>query len=139
MKPTIRKIYTILILLLITTGVAFAQGPSQGGHITGALLDSQGKPLMFASAALLNAKDSTVVQGSVSNENGVYTFEHIKNGSYIVKASNIGYQNALSQPFSINQISEDKYGVYFTDGRFHVCCSLKFGQYNALQRFSLFF
>ena len=107
MKPIIRKIYSIIILILIVTGASLAQGPSQGGHITGTLLDDQGKPMMFASATLLNAKDSIVVQGSVSNESGVYTFEHIKEGSYIVKASNIGYQNAISQPFTITQNTED--------------------------------
>ncbi len=106
MKPIIRKIY-ILLLILTSAGAAFAQPSIEAGHISGTLLDDQGKPMMFASATLLNAKDSTVVQGSVSNENGVYTFEHIKEGNYIVKASNVGYQNALSQPFAINQSAED--------------------------------
>ncbi len=106
MKSIIHKIYIILVLVLSTTVATFAQPAGVSGHVSGTLLDEQGKPMMFASATLLNTKDSSVVQGSVSNEEGVYTFDHIKEGNYIVKASNVGYQNATSQPFTINQSSE---------------------------------
>jgi iron complex outermembrane receptor protein len=106
MKPIIRKIY-LLLLILTAASAAFAQPAELPGHITGTLMDDQGKPMMFASATLLNAKDSSIVQGSVSNEQGVYVFEHIKEGNYIVKASSAGYQNVASQPFSIEQGAEE--------------------------------
>ncbi|MFI5159885.1 MAG: TonB-dependent receptor domain-containing protein [Sphingobacteriales bacterium] len=106
MKSIIRKIY-LLLILLTTTGAAFAQPAELPGHITGTLFDDQGKPMMFASATLLNAKDSSIVQGSVTNEEGVYIFEHIKNGSYLVKASYAGYQAAVSQPFTVDQGQEE--------------------------------
>ncbi len=107
MKSLIHKIYFILLLAISTTGAAFAQPAGVSGHVSGTLLDEQGKPLMFATASLLNAKDSTLVKGAISNENGIYTFEHVKEGSYIVKVSTVGYQNAVSQPFTINQSSEE--------------------------------
>src|ERR1700744_4651994 len=100
MKPIIRKIY-LLLIILCSAGTAFAQPAELPGHITGTLFDDQGKPMMFASATLLNAKDSTIVQGSVTNEDGIYIFEHIKEGSYLVKASFAGYQTIVSQPFNI--------------------------------------
>jgi len=107
MKSIIRKIYYTLLLVLTSAGLSLAQGPKEGGHISGALLDEQGKPMVFATASLLNAKDSTIVKGAISNEEGIYTFEHVKNGLYIVKASNIGYEKAVSEPFNIGNGSED--------------------------------
>ncbi|MGZ3944599.1 MAG: TonB-dependent receptor domain-containing protein [Mucilaginibacter sp.] len=106
MKPTIRKIYYTLLLLLTATGISFAQGP-QAGHISGTLLDEQGNPMMFATASLLNAKDSTIVKGAISNEEGVYTFDHIKEGQYIVKASNVGYEKAVTHAFSVDKSAEN--------------------------------
>src|SRR3569833_1942027 len=106
MKPTIRKIYYTLLLLFIAAGASFAQGPKAEGSISGTLLDEQGKPMMFASASLLNAKDSSLVKGVISNEQGVFTFDHIKDGQYIVKATPIGYEKAVTKPFSIDKGSE---------------------------------
>src|SRR5437879_6534474 len=101
MKLTIRKIYYTLLLVLTSAGLSLAQGPKDGGHISGTLLDEQGKPLMYATATLLNAKDSTIIKGAISNEEGIYTFDHVKDGQYIVKASTVGYEKAASDPFTV--------------------------------------
>ena len=57
--------------------------------------------MMFATASLLNAKDSTIVKGAISNEQGVYSFDHIKQGRYVIKGTNGGYQKALSPPVTV--------------------------------------
>ncbi|HEX3384118.1 MAG TPA: carboxypeptidase-like regulatory domain-containing protein, partial [Mucilaginibacter sp.] len=106
MKPTINKIFCTLLLLFIAAGASYAQGPQAPGQVSGTLLDEQGKPMMYASASLLNAKDSTLVKGVISNEEGVYTFDHIKEGQYIVRASPVGYEKAVTKPFSIDKGSE---------------------------------
>ncbi|MGN6638881.1 MAG: TonB-dependent receptor domain-containing protein [Mucilaginibacter sp.] len=107
MKPIIKKIFYTLLLLLTATGVSLAQTSSQSAHVSGSLLDEQGKPMMFATTSLLNAKDSTIVKGAISNEAGVYTFDHIRSGSYIIKATTIGYQKAVSKPFVVASGSKD--------------------------------
>src|SRR5437879_2195176 len=107
MKSLIHKIHFILLLAISTAATAFTQPTEISGHVSGTLLDEQGKPMMFATASLINAKDSTLVKGAISNENGVYTFEHVKEGNYIVKVSTVGYQNAVTRPFTINQSSEE--------------------------------
>jgi len=106
MKATIRKIYYTILLLIFAAGASFAQGPKAEGSVSGTLLDEQGKPMMFASTSLLNAKDSSLVKGVISNEQGVFTFDHIKDGQYIVKATPIGYEKAVTKPFSIDKGSE---------------------------------
>ncbi|MEO9173232.1 MAG: TonB-dependent receptor, partial [Mucilaginibacter sp.] len=89
----------------MATGIAHAQTSTSAAHITGTLFDEQGKPLMYATASLLNARDSTIVKGAISNETGVFIFEHIKTGRYIVKASTVGYEKAASNPFMVTDSS----------------------------------
>ncbi|MBS1519578.1 MAG: TonB-dependent receptor [Bacteroidetes bacterium] len=99
MKTLIHKIYLTLVLLVAAIGVVRAQGPS--ANVSGSLLDEQGKPMMYATASLLNAQDSTIVKGAISNEQGVYSFDHIKQGRYVIKATTVGYQKAVSQPITV--------------------------------------
>lgn len=105
MKLFIRKINYTLLFIITAIGISFAQTPVQSAQVTGSLLDEQGKPMMYATASLLNAQDSTLVKGAISNEAGVYTFEHIKTGSYIIKASTVGYEKAVSKPFTVTTSS----------------------------------
>lgn len=93
-----KKLYTLLILLVSATGL-FAQSAAT---VTGSLLDEKGKPMDFATVSLLNAKDSTVVKGTLSTETGSYKFDHIGTGSYLIKASVVGYEKAISSPFTIS-------------------------------------
>ncbi|QMW04767.1 outer membrane beta-barrel protein [Spirosoma foliorum] len=48
-------------------------------------------PLPFATVALLNARDSTLVKGAISQETGVYTFDNVRPGQYRLVASAVGY------------------------------------------------
>ena len=107
MKPTILKIYYTLLFILGISGVSLAQTAAQQGHISGTVLDETGKPMTFATASLLNAKDSTLIKGTISNETGAYTFDHIKAGQYVIRATNVGYDTVISKPLSISQGSEN--------------------------------
>jgi iron complex outermembrane receptor protein len=102
MKPIIHKLYYTLLLVLMATGITFAQTAQQSASVSGSLLDELGKPMMYATASLINAQDSSIVKGAISNEQGVYTFDHIKTGKYLIKASTVGYTNAVSQPITVD-------------------------------------
>ncbi len=106
MKTSTLKIFAIAVLIIISTKSVFAQNKAQT-KISGLLIDGTGKPLDFGTVSLLKATDSTVVKGTLSNESGHYTFDLIKPGSYFVKATNIGYQNAYSTVFKIDSVSTD--------------------------------
>ncbi|MFD2863752.1 outer membrane beta-barrel protein [Mucilaginibacter antarcticus] len=92
MKTTLHNIYTLLILLLCT-GTAFAQTSSA---VSGKLVDDKGVPISYASVSLLNAADSAVVKGTLTTDAGIYKFDAVKPGSYIIKANSVGYTNAAS-------------------------------------------
>lgn len=97
MKSIILKI-SLFILLLVNTTAIFAQTTAR---VSGTLQDGAGKPLDYATVSILNAKDSSVVKGTLSNEKGIYTFDHIKAGSFLIKATAVGYEKAVSKPFTV--------------------------------------
>ena len=68
-------------------------------QVTGNIKDQQGKALSGSTVSLLNAKDSSVVKLAASNNNGAYTFNGIKPGTYIVKISHVGYAPVYSDRF----------------------------------------
>ncbi|SIN83707.1 outer membrane beta-barrel family protein [Chitinophaga niabensis] len=92
-----RKIVILLLgWVLCMNSEAFAQRQQQGelhAELMGKLLDDQtGKPVEYASVALLNASDSALVTGMLSKGNGDFSFSPVKPGSYILKIYFIGYQ-----------------------------------------------
>jgi hypothetical protein len=101
MKTIIHNIFYTLLLVAISCSVSFAQQAAPAAKVSGALLNEQGKPLDYATVSLLRASDSTVVKGALSNDAGVYVFTNIKAGSYIIKATVVGYQKAVSKTFTV--------------------------------------
>lgn len=78
-----------------------AQTTKATGTVAGTLTDEKGKPMDYATVSLLKSQDSSVVKGTLSNQNGAYTFDHIAAGSYIVKATVVGYQKAECAAFNL--------------------------------------
>ncbi|MHB8206023.1 TonB-dependent receptor domain-containing protein [Mucilaginibacter sp.] len=105
MKTHLQKILTLIIICAGCLNTAFAQSTNPA-KIKGVLSDTQSKPVDYASVSLLNAKDSTTVIGTLSTEAGEYHFDNIKNGTYIVKATVVGYENVSSQSFTVNDSSK---------------------------------
>ncbi|MCI1189098.1 TonB-dependent receptor [Hymenobacter sp. DH14] len=79
-----------MLLLLAATLGARAQTT---GRIDGMLLDAASQqPLPFAGVVLLRASDSTFVTGAQSLESGAFVLEKIPLGSYVLKATVVGYR-----------------------------------------------
>jgi iron complex outermembrane receptor protein len=107
MKSHTKKILYTLLLFIIGTASVFAQAGKPGIKVSGILQDEQGKPMDYATVSLLKAQDSTIVKGTLSTETGAYTFDHITKGSYIVKATVVGYEKAISQPIAVTDASSN--------------------------------
>lgn len=56
-------------------------------------------PIPFATVAVLNAKDSSLVKANYSNENGTFAFNGLDNGKYLLNISGIGYKKTYSPVF----------------------------------------
>jgi len=104
MKTKINHILYTLLLVAISWSVSFAQtGNAGAAKVSGSLVNDQGKPLDYASVSIIKATDSTVVKGALSNDSGVYSFDKIPAGKYLVKATIVGYVKAVSKPFTVTE------------------------------------
>ena len=92
------------IIILFT--VTFVSSFYSQSVITGEVQDTSNTEIQFCSLALMNAVDSSVFKGNITDEKGEFRFENIPNGNYFLKLSYIGYLDSLSEIFSINSISE---------------------------------
>jgi hypothetical protein len=84
------KIITTLSVLLIalTTNIAFAQT----ANITGKTSTENKSPLSFVTISLLKKQDSSLVKVAISNETGNFTMENIASGNYLLKFTNVGFE-----------------------------------------------
>ncbi len=69
-------------------------------HLTGKVIDEQGKPLAFANILLLNPSDSTRLNGGLSNESGYFDIPYEttsplangEQGKVLIRISYVGYK-----------------------------------------------
>jgi len=88
-----------VILAFQTTLIAQKQVP---GTVTGFIFEKDSdKPLEFAQVILKKAKDSTFVQGAVTDSKGKFLFEKVPAGDYRISYSFIGFGNGKSGPFNL--------------------------------------
>lgn len=82
-----------LMVTIISYGALKAQ------TISGVVNDATGKPAIFASVALYNAKDTTLVKGAATDEQGKFELTNMTSGKYFITASFVGFNNVNSKVF----------------------------------------
>lgn len=89
-------------IFLFALDSAYAQSlPNADGEISGKVLDQVQKEFPYATVSLLNSKDSTVVRGTLTTDNGNFQFKEVKPGSYLVSVYVVGYKKIFKGPFAI--------------------------------------
>ncbi|MGB3235239.1 MAG: TonB-dependent receptor, partial [Ferruginibacter sp.] len=79
---------------------SFAQS---GGKISGNIKDGgQQAVIDAASVSLLLDSDSLLVKTSITDKEGNFSFENVKEGNYLLMASSIGHTQVYSNSFSIS-------------------------------------
>lgn len=89
MLPTqkLRHLLTALLLAVAATAAAYT--------VSGTVTDSDGEPLIGASARLFAPRDTTrVLKTAVADENGRFTFNNVSNGTYVLDLTYVGYEAA---------------------------------------------
>ena len=90
-----RKLYFMLFIAIsITSHSQF--------RVYGRVVDTANKPVASANVLLLNAQDSVLVRGMLTNEGGSYNFENINAGKYLITATRTGNEPVYSHPFEVN-------------------------------------
>ena len=64
------------------------------GEVTGKVIaDNSGQPVSYASVALLTQKDSAMVSGVITNQDGTFAFKDVPFGDYDIRVSFVGYKS----------------------------------------------
>ena len=87
------------ILLIFLSNAVYGQ------TIKGKIIDSTQAPVPFAIIALINASDSSLVTGNISDENGNFTIQKVTKGNYLLKITAIGFNDKYSNPLQIDTAS----------------------------------
>ncbi len=84
--------YFSLTLIMLLAFVNTYANIHANGSIAGKIVDSRtGQPVEYATVAIYNQSNNALVTGTITDGEGKFTIDGVKNGTYILKASFIGY------------------------------------------------
>ena len=84
-----KTLFTLCAFFLLTI-----QAFSQNYNASGQLTDSLGKPVQYASVALRQSTDSSLVQFIITKDDGSFQFKNLDSGHYIILAACFGFDVA---------------------------------------------
>jgi Outer membrane protein beta-barrel family/Carboxypeptidase regulatory-like domain len=93
-----------LFILTLSTILSFAARTQI--TVQGTIKDDKNQAIPFASVALIAAKDSSLVKGALSDENGVYSIPSVSAGFYRILTSSVGFDKTFSETFTIKEDSK---------------------------------
>lgn len=83
---TFTRLAAVMTALMVTT-LSFARTQDLSGKV----IDAHGDPIAFVNVVLLSLPDSTFVQGTVTDEQGIFKIETNKNDG-LLKLTSVGYE-----------------------------------------------
>ena len=97
-----RKITTLLTVLVLTTLSIFSQAQTKSGTVNGRVEDASKLAVPSASVSLLRSKDSSLVKMTVTNKEGRYEFVNIQEGQYLLSISAVGFAPVFSKQIQLS-------------------------------------
>ncbi|WP_316812217.1 TonB-dependent receptor domain-containing protein [Pedobacter heparinus] len=83
--------YKFLFLLILTVPIFTHAQTNSSVTISGVVKDTKKVPLPYTNVVFKAAKDSAFVTGTISGNDGRFTFTNVKSGSYILEISMVGF------------------------------------------------
>ncbi|MGD8307376.1 MAG: carboxypeptidase-like regulatory domain-containing protein, partial [Ignavibacteria bacterium] len=81
------------LVLLLMLSLAYLSAQAQTNNIIAIVVEAETQePMQYVNVVLLNAADSTMVDGMVTDEDGEFDFESVELGQYLIKISFIGFE-----------------------------------------------
>ncbi|MFN4316406.1 MAG: outer membrane beta-barrel protein [Chitinophagaceae bacterium] len=93
----------MVLLLIVATGTAQKHATA---NVTGKVLTIDKHAVENATVTLLSAADSTMVRTVFPEKSGVFSFQDVKPGQYLIRVTQVGFTTLLSKPFSVSEESE---------------------------------
>ena len=97
-----KNILYISILLLLLSEYVNGQGKIQG-----TVYEKTNVPASFATIALVNKKDSSIVKGRVADENGAFMFEKVSSGNYLIAITHMGFKKKFTDEVIVSETNAD--------------------------------
>lgn len=89
-----KKIVLLMIFSVFIAMNTHADDIEEGGQVRGMVYDYVSKqPIEFATIALFNAADSTLVSGTITDPDGNFNTTKIAEGNYYIQVSFMGYED----------------------------------------------
>ncbi|TWI85207.1 outer membrane receptor protein involved in Fe transport [Lacibacter cauensis] len=98
-----KKLLALTAAVLTFTYSGFAQSSSR---LKGEVKDESQKPFSGITVSLLRSKDSSLVKAAITDKSGGYLFEAVKNGSYLLGVTAVGYQKMYSNVVDVKEGAE---------------------------------
>ncbi|MFK7900515.1 MAG: TonB-dependent receptor [Cyclobacteriaceae bacterium] len=93
---------TILSLLVLLSFSSFAQNSTIKGLV---VENDSKKPIPYATVALYKSTDSSLVNGTLTNNKGQFSFNNVTLGSYFLKIEFIGFDKRTTPSFDVKNAS----------------------------------
>ncbi|MBT8276777.1 MAG: TonB-dependent receptor family protein [Bacteroidia bacterium] len=93
-----KKTSFFTVVLCLVNSVIFSQTTHT---ISGQISDTNDQGIPFANVLLMKASDSTLVKGSLTNEDGAYSINEIPTGTYYVQGTYLGFQSSRTDNFEL--------------------------------------
>ncbi len=108
-----KKIGKCALAFLILVNLSFSvKSQDKTAKIDGIVGDEAKKPLFAATLTLLDARDSSTVKQTVSDKQGHFQFDQIREGRYLVRASSVGHSTVNSPVFDLKLPSLTLNGLF---------------------------
>ena len=89
--------------LLAAMSIVLSSQAQTGGKVSGNIKDGGNQKIIdAASVSLLNARDSSLIKTAVADNNGNFSFEHVKSGTYLVLVTSVGHSKIYSKSFNLS-------------------------------------
>lgn len=104
MSRLMKYCFSSFFVFFFLTKFAF----SQEFEVTGTVVTTESVPIVFANVLLLNAIDSTIVKGVSTDDLGMFSFDNVLGGRYLLKAS---YIESFSSVTAIDIFADTNIGA----------------------------
>jgi hypothetical protein len=103
-ETRMKTFFTQIIFWLALLIGGIIQSQSANAQVSGKLIDKAGEPVPFANVVILQAGDSSIVMGAVSDPKGLFSFTLSKPGLFMLKAAFVGYSDFVSEILEVKSL-----------------------------------
>src|SRR6478672_5733799 len=97
-NPCLKKLSLIFAMMLACITIFAQRNNSAGIYVKGSVSSESG-PVANAAVLLQLSTDSSLVQGTLTDTSGSFTFHSIQQGNYYISVQSLGYEFFTSQIF----------------------------------------